>query len=628
MSVNNNPNSPNYNNVNPNYNPTPPATTEDGSQEIRVTRELDGVNNTGIVGELLTLGTEHLAEANKYFAMSKFAVSSLLAEDNQAFSTTADITKTAGDYGSNVLCADDLYVAGDPGVGGKGNNYFFEEIFPNAGFYTMFEDGKDGGPKITVNAHVDSINPEGNKAFTEYGFIVQEPGGLKTKATLSGGVLTIIDANGQSRKLLPPNDTYYIGNPMDPTAKFYYKDIPGAGANGEPEKRLVVDYYEKPSQEVINELVAKGVKPEDAAALRSVSSFSYGFRVPDGVNTFASPEGVGSGLAMNVAANGVKTYYDSHYNEGNCTKLQILPTYPPPPPPPPEYPPPPVAANEHARIWGDPHMEDADGGKYDFNERGIYNIIKDKNLVLNAKMDPGPNKTTVMTEAGLTLGSQTIHLKAANGEVLIGLANSTTTTALQNGQTVALDNGGSISRKGAIVKVDSPEYKIQFDLDEVYKGFKYLDIDIWSKAGGVMSDGVEPSGLLGETFDADNIAQTKPKLNAADYKQNALFVFNAAPAPAPVPAPTPSPAPTPVPSQAPTQSPSLSPAPAPVASPSPTAAPTSVASPAPTAVPPPAPAPSPAPTPAPLPADNPFNQMMAMFQQLMQMLAQMFQGWR
>jgi hypothetical protein len=251
-----------------------------------------------------------------------------------------------------------------------------------------------------------------------------------------------------------------------------------------------------------------------------------------------------------------------------------------------------------------------------------------------------------MTEAGLTLGSQTVHLKAASGEVLLGSSNSTTTTALQNGQTVTLDNGGSITRNGAIVTVQSPEYKIQFDLDEVYKGFKYLNIDVWSKAGGVMTDGVAPTGLLGETFDADNVAQTKPKLTAADYKQNALFVFNtaSAPAPAPVPAPAPTPAPSPSPvlspapapapvtspapspAPTPTPSPSPAPAPAPVASPSPTAAPLSVASPAPTAVPPPAPTPSP--TPTPLPVDNPYNQLMAMFQQLMQMLAQLFQGWR
>jgi hypothetical protein len=258
-------------NINPNnsnipYQPTSTSSTPapgTPQNSLEVTRELDGVNNTGVIGELLTVGTNNLAEANKYFAMGKFAVSGLLAEDNQAVSSKAVISQPTGTSPSKILCDDDMYLAGDPGVGGKGNNYAYQHVEVSPGFYTLFEDGSATGQKITVNAHVEAINPEGGKAFTEYGFIIQDASGAKTKATLSGGQLTIIDANGQTRKLLPPNDVYTVGNPADPTARFYYADVPGAGKDGATEKRLIVDYFEKPSQQTIDELIAKGVNPEN-----------------------------------------------------------------------------------------------------------------------------------------------------------------------------------------------------------------------------------------------------------------------------------------------------------------------------------------------------------------------------
>ncbi|HEY9745673.1 MAG TPA: DUF1521 domain-containing protein [Oculatellaceae cyanobacterium] len=563
MSVNNNPNNPIK------YTTTTKTTTNNAAhntqtEQIRVTRELDGLNSTGIIGELLTNGTANLADANKYFAMSKFAVSGLLAEDNQAVSTAANISKKEGDPSCNVLCADDMYLAGDPGVGGKGNNYAFQEINIKPGYYTMYEDGKEGGPKITINGHADKINPEGKTALTEYGFIIQDKDGTKTKATLSGGVLTIIGADGSTRKLLP-GEEYTVGNGTPPTAKFYYADVPGAGKDGATEKRLIVEYYEKPSPETIEHLVAQGVSRAEAEKLISKKAFSYGFRTPDGVDTYAMSEGVGAGAALKTLPNGVKTYYDSHYSTGSCTLLDITKCEPPPPPPPP---PPPVAANEHARIWGDPHIEEADSGKYDFNEVGLFNVLKDKGIALNAKTVQGPGKTTIISEAGLTIGGRTV-LVGTDGKVTIGYADSSITSppvTLKDGQTVMLDNGYSITRKGAIVTVDSTggEYKIQFDTDESYKGFKYIDIDVWSKAGGVLSDGVAPTGLLGETFDEDSIKQTKTKNSVNSYKVDSLVekITNSTP-PATEPEPvdqTPEPAPTPEPEPTPTTPTTPSPA--------------------------------------------------------------------
>ena len=522
MAVNNNPN----NAINQPLKATSGTTVAKDVQagQIRVSRELDGLNNTGVIGELLTIGTANLSEANKYFAMGKFSVSGLLAEDNQAVSSAARLFQVQGQPDCGVLCADDMYVAGDPGVGGKGNNYTFNDVNVNPGFYTMFEDGREGGPKMTVNSHVDTINPEGDKAFTEYGFVIQDKDGVKTQAMLSGGVLTLLDANGQSRKLLPGQE-YTVGNGTPPTAKFYYADVPGAGENGATEKRLMVDYYETPSQEAVAQLVAQGVRQEDAEQLISKTTFSYGFRTPDGTNTYAMSEGVGAGAALNTLPNGVKTYYDSHYSEGNCTLLDIVPCLPPPPP---------VAADEQARIWGDPHIVEADGGKYDFDDKGLFNVLKDQGVALNAQMSQGPGKTSVISKSGLTIGGRTVLIEP-DGKVSIGYTDPNITTppvTLANNQTVLLDNGYSVTRNGAVVTADttSGEYKIRFDTDESYKGYKYMNIDIWSKAGGVLSDGEEPAGLLGETFDDDDTPQTSMQNSASSYQVASLLENGSTPA--------------------------------------------------------------------------------------------------
>jgi hypothetical protein len=506
------------------YIPTKASTAQDAtaanSKEIHISRELDGVEDSGVLGDMLTAGTSTIADANKYFALKKYAVSGLLSENNQAVGAQATVAADAASAAnSNIECEDDLYLAGDPTVGGKGNNYQGVQVDAAPGYYTMFQDGSSTGPQITVNGHLDTINPQGNKAYTEYGFLVKDSAGQQTQATLSGGQLTIAGPDGSTQKLLPPNGSYVVGDPADPDAKFYYADVPGAGKDGASEKRLMVDYYEKPTDASVKEMVAQGMSEADAKKLRSTTTLSYGFRVPDGVDTYASPEGVGAGNAMKTASNGVKTYYDSHYTEGNCQTVSVCDTPPPPPPPP-------VAVNEHARLWGDPHVNDADGGAYLFPQAGIYNVLQDKGLTVNAqtnKMASDPS-ATVMSEAGATVGSRTVHV-TADGTTTVGYADpaNSSTTILQDGQTMALDDGSSITKTGNNISLTTPEYNLQFSTMQQYNGSNFLDIDAWSKGQGVQADGVAPSGLLGETFDADNIPQTAPKLDSSAYSRSSLI---------------------------------------------------------------------------------------------------------
>ncbi len=287
---------------------------------LKVSRELDGKNDTGAVGDMLTRGTAVLTDAEQFFIDGKFAqyqVSGLTAENNQVSSSAAKLSATAED--ATVLGSDDMYVAGDPVVGGKGNNYQSVSVTPDAGYMTMFEDGLDAGRKVTINSHPQVINELGNKAFTEYGFVVQDDSGKKTTAVLSGGQLVITDAAGKQTKLLPGQE-YVVGSATDPVAKFYYKSMPG-GANGTNEDRVVLDYFEKLTPDTKAALVAQGVPSDQLDSLRSVNRAAFGFRVPDGQGSYRMSAGVGNGNPLPVTSNNVKTYYDAHFYEPENIRL-------------------------------------------------------------------------------------------------------------------------------------------------------------------------------------------------------------------------------------------------------------------------------------------------------------------
>lgn len=287
-------------------------------------REIDGKNATGAIGDMLTRGTTQLSDASQFFKDGRFAsyqVGSLTGENNQ-------VDSGATDPFQQKLGADDMFVAGDPEVGGKGNNYQSIKVLPQTGYMTMLEDGSDAGRKVTINSHPAVINTKGDKAFTEYGFVVQDDAGKKTTAALSGGKLKITGADG-TVKTLAPGETYTIGSASDPVGKFYYASMPG-GENGTNEQRLVFDSYEKPSQAVIDKLTQAGMSATDAAALRTKSQATFGFRIPDGKGSYRSSAGV-TGNALPTTTNNVKTYYDAHFskpdgldvNFDKCTETPI-----------------------------------------------------------------------------------------------------------------------------------------------------------------------------------------------------------------------------------------------------------------------------------------------------------------
>lgn len=510
------------------------------AETIRISRELDGRNDTGVIGEMLTIGTEQISETNRLFSLSKFAVSSLLAEDNQVL---PEVTMVMADNAYGVLCEDDMYVAGDPLAGGKGNNYQPVTINPAPGFYTMLEDGRPDGPRVTVNAHVDTINNQGDTAFTQYGFIVENEAGQRTRAVLSGGQLLVTDPQGNQFKLLPGQE-YIVGDPNDPQAKFYYDDVPG-GENGVNEPRLVFESYEKPSPEVIADLMGRGVDEAAARGLRSTTRLTFGFRVPDGQGSYRMPDGVGGGASLPVTNNGVKTYYDAHFYEGECHVCTVAPPvyYPPDddytPPPPPEYPetPPPVYdydpgddyetppdydGGDYGNYWGDPHFVGFDGGKYDVQgEAGkVYNILSDQNIQYNARFETywrdkqrqenGQAYATVIGEVGIKVGDDQLRYSARDGQ-----PPSVNGQPLAKGQTVTMDAANpdgattvAYADDGTL-SVTTPEYTIKLNPRSLGDPEKaHFNSDVSVNENGPFRDLVAPHGLLGQTADGDGEART------------------------------------------------------------------------------------------------------------------------
>jgi hypothetical protein len=183
----------------------------------------------------------------------------------------------------------------------------------------------------------------------------------------------------------------------------------------------------------------------------------------------------------------------------------------------------PIAANEWAFVWGDPHFREADGGRFDVQKEGKFNILKDKGISFTADfqkvaarpgqtIDPKNDKRpTVTKSADLVIDGKKIHIDAKGKTTVNG-------KELKNFDPVTLGPDSSIAKTidGSIL-IQTGEYTILFD--SVGNGNR-LDFAVKSGSDGVSADGVNPSGLLGETFDSDNIRLTKPKNSIDSYLVN------------------------------------------------------------------------------------------------------------
>lgn len=485
--------------------PTHPPTDEcEDKIPVYVSRELDGKNNGGAVGAAI----DNVAETNKFFLLPQNrarGVHDINAGGPQTDAVLLGQTKNA------VLCANDMFVAGDPFVGGSTNGYKPTDIDPAPGWYSMFKDGSSSARNVSINGRVETINKEGQKAFTQYGFVFRDDSGQTTKAVLAGGRMLIGTPDGQHKVLLPPNGQHVVGDPKDPTAKIYYGTRPG---DGEP--RLLVDYYEKPTEASIQKMMAAGIDEATARAKRTVTTSSYAWRIPDQFGPAnRAPQGYPTGEFWPNTADGNKTYYDTHWQERDCTLEEICVDKPEPPKPL-------VAPGEYGRVWGDPHIKGGDttaDWSYTIDEQGLFNILEDSNVAVRAEFAQGPSGNTISNRTAFSIGTNQMIVgrggqMAINGQILPNQANLT----LQDGTKVLKDN------QNIQIRTNN---QTEYDFD-IVAGNEDVDLRVKTKAIGV-ENGFLPFGLLGETFDTDMVSETAPKRPVADYRVSNFFATPSAP---------------------------------------------------------------------------------------------------
>ncbi len=214
-----------------------------------------------------------------------------------------------------------------------------------------------------------------------------------------------------------------------------------------------------------------------------------------------------------------------------------IPIYLPPPTPQPPTPPTPpptptlVAANEHAAYWGDPHVVDPDRAdktdmrthQFDVMGEGTYNLLKDKNIQLNAEHKSIPQWQAggvvpwVTKKIDMLIGDQQLVLDDTGNATLNGKALEKDKPFTTKDGSVLKWNGTELTAEN----VNNGEYNMKFAVtkykDANGQDVNCIDTDISSTAKGVNSDGVLASGILGEGFDSDGVARTALKNAQATY---------------------------------------------------------------------------------------------------------------
>ncbi|MEJ2639047.1 MAG: hypothetical protein P8010_05680, partial [Desulfosarcinaceae bacterium] len=166
----------------------------------------------------------------------------------------------------------------------------------------------------------------------------------------------------------------------------------------------------------------------------------------------------------------------------------------------------PIAANEHGRIWSDPHFMGGDYGTYDIQgEAGkTYNLLSDSGLQLNGQFDPYQSEGTAVGKTGLTVtgedgsSSQIAFTKDGNAEI--------DGEAMVEGQVYALADGGSAKLEDGELTVTTAE---GYTIEQAARSWDgdFINIDVYTGENGV-GNGHLPGGLLGQSFDADNAARS------------------------------------------------------------------------------------------------------------------------
>jgi hypothetical protein len=193
----------------------------------------------------------------------------------------------------------------------------------------------------------------------------------------------------------------------------------------------------------------------------------------------------------------------------------------------------PIAANEHGRIWGDPHFEGGDGGKYDVQgEAGkTYSLLTDEGLDLRGRFDAWSEGVTIVGQTGLTLTGT----DGRTSEIAFSKDGTATINGevMEEGKTYDLADGGTAILEEGVLTVNTAE---GYTIEQSTHGSgdrAYINVDVTTGENGVGS-GRLPGGLLGQSFDADSEArvgsgnQGEGAIDGSveDYEVDVLFMSN------------------------------------------------------------------------------------------------------
>jgi hypothetical protein len=176
-----------------------------------------------------------------------------------------------------------------------------------------------------------------------------------------------------------------------------------------------------------------------------------------------------------------------------------------------------VATGQRSGYWGDPHVLDAESANNHFivTGPGTYNLLKDKNIALSAEHKKYDNWAIEVTnQINLALGTSNVVFNAYGVPTLNG-------QALEQGKLMTLPDGSSVNWNGTTLSVKNAnfgEYNLDVTRQQAGGGVNYLDTWINSTDKGVFSDGILPTGILGEGFDMDNLVRTKLNFDLETYK--------------------------------------------------------------------------------------------------------------
>jgi len=420
------------------------------------------------------------------------------------------------------------YMTGDPHFrGGDGEQYTIKGI--SGKVYSIVKD-----KNFEYDAKFENLNCWGNTGATGSAVKVSNSCGTKTSIvyyTKTGcAKLATVISGKLTETTIQRGITYTLAD--GGTVKF--GQAYGGGCDGSQlEERLII----KSAEGYTLTQVARTGGYIDSNFETGVNGVYADKVMPSGLLGDTFDAGCAKRIATNDQGAGVLNGTLCSYTLGTDLKTAIMkgvnltPVCPPPVCPPPVTPPvcpPPVTppciidANEYGYMTGDPHFRGGDGELYTIKgiTGKVYSIVKDKGLEYDAKFEAvncwgntGATGSAVKVASTCGKFSSIVYYDKNGCAKLVSIADGhSTEITIQRGKSYQLADGGCVKfgqaygggcdgsqlEERLIIKT-----KEGYTLTQVARADGYIDSNFETGCKGVFTDGVMPSGLLGDTFDKD-----------------------------------------------------------------------------------------------------------------------------